>query len=42
VARSEALLAKLAEKRDLYAGLKADQETLLAFKDIEEKISLNA
>jgi len=40
---TEALLAKLAEKKDLYAGLKTDQEALLAFiKDIEEKISLNA
>lgn len=39
---TEALLAKLAEKKDFYNRLKADQEILLAFiRNIEEKISLN-
>ena len=38
---TDALLAQLAEKKELYARLKADQETLLAFiKDLERKISL--
>jgi len=40
---TDALLAQLAGKRDLYARLKADKQSQLAFiRDIREKINLNA
>ncbi len=40
---TNALLAELAEKKDLYARLKADKQSQLDFiRDIRDKISLNA